>query len=250
MSAGGGATLMPMFTSACAGAAESRPAASKSAISVVSVMAHPPEIVSGDLQKCRTGARERARNNRGLGAWSHHRRVAGCPFWRAADRRCQSAISSITRLESLRCSLRSSLGPRPEHGREHLHEPGEGSRAGRRGPEDERYGWKDTDLWAKSARASAELAPLLRSVARWARRARSWPSRRGVEDDAKREAMKCPQCQHDNPKGARFCRRVRDPAGSEPPASLFASSSTPRLDGHDPCAPGPGNAPEQRREFG
>ena len=48
---------------------------------------------------------------------------------------------------------------------EHLHEPGEGSRAGRRGPEDERYGWKDTDLWAKSARASAELAPLLRSVA-------------------------------------------------------------------------------------
>src|SRR6266540_3157813 len=74
--------------------------------------------------------------------------------------------------------------------------------AGRRGPEDERYGWKDTDLWAKSARASAELAPLLRSVARWARRARSWPSRRGVEDDAKREAG------GSEPAGSRTLRRT------------------------------------------
>ena len=44
--------------------------------------------------------------------------------------------------------------------------------------------------------------------------------------------MKYPQCQHDNRKGT-VLRRVRDAAGSEPPASLFASSSTPRLDGHD-----------------
>ncbi len=44
---------------------------------------------------CTTSASERARNNGGLGAWSHHRRVHRVSFWRAGDRRRQCAISNI-----------------------------------------------------------------------------------------------------------------------------------------------------------